>query len=92
MVGRIFFRNFAASHGSPLRGEACGHVERDVLRRLSCWNINFAKVTTITDGATKRLRCKHDVLATTPCGTATGAAFLLHTCGRGHSIVAYPDG
>ena len=61
-----FFRTFAASCGSYLLGKARVHVERDVLPRLSRWNINFAKVTTITDGATKRLRCKHDVLATTP--------------------------
>lgn len=31
-------------------------IEKDVFQRLSCWNINFAKVKTITDGATRRLR------------------------------------
>ena len=72
-------------------GKACVHSERDVIQRLSCWNINFAKVTTITDGATERLRSKRHVV--TPArGVAIGAASFVHTCWRGLSLVAYPDG
>lgn len=87
----MFFVPLSHRMAHPL-GKACVHVERDVFQRLSCWNINFAKVTTITDGATKRLRCKHDVLATTPVAQPSVRHSLLHTCWHGHSIVAYPDG
>lgn len=64
---------------------------KDVYWRLSCRNINFAKATTVTDRAMKRLRCKRRVV--TPArGVAIGAAFMVHLCWRGHSLVAYPDG
>lgn len=62
--------------------------EKDVFRRLTCWNRNFAKVTTMTGRATKRLRSAsyRDVAD----GQTIGAAFW-YTCWRG-PVVAYPDG
>jgi len=62
--------------------------EKDVFKRLTCWNRNFAKVKTIAGRATKRLRSAsyRDVTV----GQAIGAAFR-YSCWRG-PVVAYPDG
>jgi hypothetical protein len=85
-----FFIPLSHRMASP-SGMACEHIEKDVNWRLSCRNINFAKVTTVTDRAMKRLRSKRRVV--TPArGEAIGAAFMVHQCWRGHSLVAYPDG
>lgn len=74
------------------RGATAVYIDKkDVIKRLSCWNINFAKVKTITDGATKRLRG-------TSCCRANIGVFppmrLLRylRAGVGIAIVAYPDG
>lgn len=67
-----------------------GHIyDKDVFRRLSCRDVNFAKVKTMTGRATKRLRG-------TSCravadGLTIGVVFR-YTCWRGLIGVAYPDG
>ena len=62
--------------------------EKDVFRRLTCWNRNFAKVKTITGRATKRSRSASYRHST--AGQTFGATFR-YTCWRG-PVVAYPDG
>lgn len=62
--------------------------EKDVFRRLTCWNRNFAKVKTMTGRATKRPRSAsyRDVT-----GEQSIGATFRYTCWRG-PVVAYPDG
>jgi hypothetical protein len=62
--------------------------EKDVFKRLTCWNRNFAKVKTMTGRATKRLRSTSYREVT---GVQSIGAAFRYTCWRG-PVVAYPDG
>lgn len=67
-------------------------IEEDVFRRLSCWNINFAKVSNHNGRSnTKRLRRvrRHDAPL---MGLPSVRLIFRHTCWRGTVSVAYPDG
>ena len=76
----------------PLCGPTAAHTdEKDVIKRLSCWNINFEKVKTITDRATKRLRGTLSRRAGTG-GIPPVRLFRYFRADVGIAIVAYPDG
>jgi len=76
----------------PLCGPKATHTDvKDVFKRLSCWNINFAKVTTITDRATKRLRGASSRRAGIG-GIPPMRLFRYFRAGVGYALVAYPDG
>ena len=94
MFGKMFGRNKLFSYlcrivlFAPDGAADDSLYEKDVFKRLTCWNRNFAKVKTIAGRATKRLRSTsfRDVTG----GQTIGAAFR-YTCWRG-PVVAYPDG
>ena len=90
MFGRYLFFSYLCRIVWPAPCGAVGELtcEKDVFRRLTCWNRNFAKVKTITGRAMKRLRSASYRYVTE--GHTSGAAFR-YTCWRG-PVVAYPNG